>query len=287
MYAYVCVHTHTRLHACCASLKFQRNHSEKKEKKKINKNTNKNSQRLFRVFFMFYDFPCTFSARVCASVFVSVCVLLSVYILPAHFCMQRPQLLAAQVPLPLAMPIPLRHFSFFFPGLAGLLASLFVLCLFAYFIYICAEFMCAIVFMACTHFSICLQIRLWFGFHPPLPHPTTFLFFAIRIPIFIPISIWPTWSEIQGWTGSRIRILVEGVWEVCVSECATCVFVGAAFSCGTWLQIMAHGATGGERRVGVQARLVVSIISPILTSVSLSLSLSLSVYLSRCVCVAT
>lgn len=57
--------------------------------------------------------------------------------------------------------------------------------------------------------------------------------------------------------------------------CATCVYVGAAFSCGTWLQIMAHGATGGERRVGVQARLVVSIISPILTSASLSHSLSI------------
>lgn len=186
---------------------------------------------------MFYDFPCTFSA--CASVCVSVCFCLCVFCQLIFVC-NGPNCCQLRSLCPLAMPIPLRHFSF--PGFAGLLASLFVLCLFAYFIYICAEFMCAIVFMACTHFSICLQIRLWFGFHPT--PPTTFLFFAIRIriPIFIPISIWPTWSEIQGWTGSRIGILVEGVWEVCVSVCHMCVYVGAAFSCGTWLQIMAHGA---------------------------------------------
>lgn len=166
----MCAHTHTHPLACLLCLvkiptKSQRKKERKRMKKKrekINKNTNKNSQRLFRVFFMFYDFPCTFSARVCASECVCECALLSVCIFPAHFCMQRPQLLPAQVPLPLA-PSPLtyqprRHF-FSFLDIAGLLASLFVLCLFAYFIYICAEFMCAIVFMACTHFSICLQIR--------------------------------------------------------------------------------------------------------------------------------
>lgn len=224
---------------------------------------------------MFYDFPCTFSTRVCVRVSVCECMLLSVCILPAHFCMQRPQLLPAQVPfpLPLATPIPLRQFSFSFPGLrriVGFFVRFMPFCIL--YIYLCRIYVRYCFYGMHPFFHMPSDPAL-IRFSPPL---TTFLFFAIRIhiPIFIPISIWPTWSEIQGWTGSRIGILVGGVWEVCVSECATCVCVGAAFSCGTWLQIMAHGATGGERRV--------SIISPILTSVSLSLSLCLSV--SLCVC---